>query len=75
MDDKATDLANAVYTYTITSAEVYQLTKVTDNIDTGFVTLVDGSSVVVGNKEVTSSSAPPHHPQRPLCHPEPPLSS
>ena len=52
VDDKATDLADAVYTYTITSADVYQLTKVTDNIDTGFVTLVDGSSVVVGNKEV-----------------------
>ncbi|WP_130851065.1 S-layer homology domain-containing protein [Intestinimonas timonensis] len=52
VDDKATGLAGAVYTYTITSKGVYQLTKVTDNIITDFVTLVDGKSVVVGGKEV-----------------------
>ena len=52
VDSKATDLAGAPYTYTITSKGAYQLTANPNYTLSGFVTLVDGKSVVVGGKEV-----------------------
>ena len=52
VDSKATDLAGAPYTYTITSKGAYQLTANPNYTLSGFVTLVDGKSVVVAGKEV-----------------------
>ena len=50
VDSKATNLAGAPYTYTITSKGVYQLTA-TNSLytKTDFVTLVDGKSVVLSD--------------------------
>ncbi len=52
VDDKATDLAPGVYSYTITSKDYYSLTKNPATTVSDFVALVDGKSVVVGGTEV-----------------------
>ena len=52
VDSKSDSLAGAPYTYTITSKGAYQLTANPNYTLSGFVTLVDGKSVVVAGKEV-----------------------
>ena len=49
VDDKATDLAPGVYSYTITSKDYYSLTKNPATTVSDFVALVDGKSVVLDN--------------------------
>ena len=55
VDSKATDLAGAPYTYTITSKGAYQLTANPNYTLSGFVTLVDGKSVVVTGYDVNGN--------------------
>ena len=54
LDTKATSLAGYPYTYTITSKGYYDVdtSKLPTTTISGFVTLVDGKSVVVGGTEV-----------------------
>ena len=60
VDDKATDLAPGVYSYTITSKDYYSLTKNPATTVSDFVALVDGKSVVLDNStevKITDSTS------------------